>query len=159
MVLTENFDLSEFQSRDGAKMPIHVMNNIIKLAKVLQVMRNEFGRPITITSGYRSPEHNATVSGAVPNSTHTKGKAADFKVAGLTAKQMYDGIETMISQGKVPEGGLGLYSNRVHYDMRGYKSRWDATKKKDEPDIVDKTAGAIEGTIIMAVLTWIVNRL
>ena len=34
--------------------------------------------PFKITSGYRAPEHNAEIGG-VPDSAHTKGKAADLQ--------------------------------------------------------------------------------
>ena len=40
--------------------------------------REFFGNPIILTSGYRSPEHNADIGG-VPMSSHTKGMAADVK--------------------------------------------------------------------------------
>lgn len=156
MVLTENFDLSEFESKDGSSMPSDVRQNIIRLANALQVIRDYFNSPIMVTSGYRSPEHNATISGAATNSQHIHGKAADIIVSGRTAVEMYEGIEYLISQNRIPEGGLGLYSNRVHYDIRGYKSRWNEPEGNDDT-IVDKTIGAIEGTLIMLVLGKIAN--
>lgn len=43
----------------------------------LDPIRRIYGKPIIVTSGYRSPELNAAVGG-VANSQHTKGEAADL---------------------------------------------------------------------------------
>ena len=39
--------------------------------------REFYGEPMTLTCGYRTPEHNAAIGG-VPDSAHTKGMAADI---------------------------------------------------------------------------------
>ena len=44
---------------------------------VLNPLREKFGKPIRITSGYRSPELNKAVGGK-PTSQHTKGEAMDI---------------------------------------------------------------------------------
>jgi uncharacterized protein YcbK (DUF882 family) len=100
-----------------------VFQNIFALAKNLQVLRDEVGKPIKITSGYRSPEHNAKVGG-VKSSKHITGEAADFKIAGMTPKQVAAVIEKLIAAGKMEEGGIGIYSTWVHYDHRNVKARW-----------------------------------
>ena len=123
MKLTKNFSLSEFQSKCGREMPDDVKQNIQKLANSLQVLRDKLGKSITINSGYRSPEHNAKIGG-VKNSQHLTGKAADIAVQGFTPKQVAETIENLISQGKMTQGGLGVYSTWIHYDIRGTKARW-----------------------------------
>lgn len=45
--------------------------------KVLDPLRKAYGKPITVTSGYRSPRLNAAVGG-VKTSQHQKGQAADI---------------------------------------------------------------------------------
>ncbi len=45
---------------------------------VLDPMREEYGKPVRVTSGYRSPEYNKRIGGAT-NSQHTKGQAADLQ--------------------------------------------------------------------------------
>lgn len=50
------------------------------LVKLLDVMREHFGQPITITSGYRCPAYNKQVGG-ISGSQHTLGNAADFYIA------------------------------------------------------------------------------
>lgn len=121
--MTKNFSLSEFRSKDGSEFPKSVINNLIELATNLEILRKHLGKPISITSGYRSTDHNAKIGGA-KNSTHVKGKAADIKVSGFSPLAVYNAIEGLIKSGKMKEGGLGLYPTWVHYDIRGIKKRW-----------------------------------
>ena len=123
MKLTENFSKSEFASKDGATMPTAVLNNVITLAKQLQVIRDYVCAPITINSGYRSPKHNKRVKGS-PKSQHLLGKAADIVVKDLEPWQVHLAIDGLIEQGLIMEGGLSLYDTFVHYDIRGTRARW-----------------------------------
>jgi len=123
MKITNNFNLQEFDSKCGREMPSQVVTNIIELAKNLQVLRDEVKKSIQITSGYRSPEHNAKVKGA-KNSQHITGMAADIKVAGMTPKQVAEVIERLIAEKKMKEGGIGIYKTWLHYDHRNTKARW-----------------------------------
>ena len=122
MQLTTNFNLSEFNKHNFA-LSENVLRNIQALANNLQILRDEVKKPIKITSGYRSPEHNAKVGG-VKSSRHITGEAADFKIAGMTPKEVAAVIEKLIAAGKMEEGGLGTYSTWTHFDHRGYKARW-----------------------------------
>jgi uncharacterized protein YcbK (DUF882 family) len=121
--ITNNFSLQEFNSKCGRPIPNRVLPNIIELAKNLQVLRDAVGKSITITSGYRSPEHNAKIKGA-KNSQHITGMAADIKVAGMTPKEVALVIEGLIESGKMKQGGIGIYPSWVHYDIRNVKARW-----------------------------------
>lgn len=123
MKLTENFSLQEFACKDGSDFPNDVLKNIIELAKNLQVLRDHIGKSITVNSGYRSAKYNERIGG-VKNSQHVKGKASDLKVVGMTPKQVANAIELLISQGKMKEGGIGVYPTFCHYDIRGKKARW-----------------------------------
>jgi uncharacterized protein YcbK (DUF882 family) len=122
--LSKNFSLNEFASKDGAETPAAVLENLRKLAKNLEVIRAHFGNvPITINSGYRSPAHNAKIKGK-PRSLHMTGKAADFVIKGYTPKQIAVELENLIFLGKISQGGIGIYPNFIHYDIRGKKARW-----------------------------------
>jgi uncharacterized protein YcbK (DUF882 family) len=123
MQLTNNFNLNEFRSKDGAEFPDDVLVNIRFLAEALQIIRNEVNRPIRITSGYRSPQHNKNIKGA-KKSMHLTGMAADFKVLGMTPKEVYDVVENLIDKGLIPQGGLKAYSSWIHYDIAGTNRRW-----------------------------------
>lgn len=121
--ITNNFSLEEFKCKDGSEIPNDVLPNIVQLAKNLQVLRDYLGKSITINSGYRSPKYNAKIGG-VKNSQHVKGKASDIVVKGMTPKEVALVIEGLIEQGKMMQGGLGIYPNFTHYDIRGVKARW-----------------------------------
>jgi len=125
--LTKNFNKREFNSKDGKKMPHEVFLNVKELANNLQVIRDCINSPLHINSAYRSPEHNKAIGG-VSNSQHLLGKSADITAKDFSPVQLYSIIEGLIEQGKVSEGGLGIYNGFVHYDIRGTKARWDYRK-------------------------------
>lgn len=126
MKLTTNFSLAEFASRDGSITPGNIQANLKKLATELQVIRDHYGKPIQINSGYRSPAHNEAVKGS-STSQHLEGKAADIVIAGVSPSEVADTIEKLITEGKMKQGGLGRYNSFTHYDIRGRKARWDKT--------------------------------
>ena len=127
MRLTKNFTRREFKSKDGAQMPKSVLCNIKDLADNLQVLRDFLGEPIRINSAYRSEAHNKAIGGS-KTSQHLLGKAADIKVKDIDTKDLYLIIESLILDGQMTDGGLGLYDTFVHYDIRGSRARWDYRK-------------------------------
>lgn len=124
MKLSTNFSLNEFASADGKIPSGEVLKNLTELAKQLEVLRSHIKLPIRVTSGFRSREHNAKIGGAT-NSFHVLGMAADIQVRGLTPVQVAHAIELLIKEGKMKEGGIGIYRTWVHYDHRGTKARWE----------------------------------
>ena len=56
--ITENFSLREFQCPCCHTVMLHP-----KLAASLQKLREAWGKPLTVTSGYRCARHNAEVGG------------------------------------------------------------------------------------------------
>lgn len=123
MKLTKNFDSSEFDCHDGSETPCGVLVNLKELAFNLQALRDYFGKPIVINSGYRSPAYNRKVGGA-KNSQHLEGKAADIRIEGKKPVQVKAAIEKLISEGKMKNGGIGQYPSFVHYDVREKAARW-----------------------------------
>jgi uncharacterized protein YcbK (DUF882 family) len=123
--LTDNFKLSEFRCNDEnrTKVPKKFLKNIAKLAKNLQVLRDEIGKPIKINSAYRTPEYNKKVGG-VKTSQHVQAKAADIHVKGMGPKKVAEKVKALIKEGKMDKGGVGIYKNFVHYDIRGVNRRW-----------------------------------
>ena len=97
-----------------------------ELVVLLQCIREHFGKPVHITSGYRTAEHNAAVGGS-KSSQHLLGRAADIQVAGVSVEDVASYAEALMPDW----GGVGRYpvkSGRakgwVHVDTRPNKSRW-----------------------------------
>lgn len=84
--LSRNFKLSEFTASDTAKRfgldnsaPPEILAHLFITAAGMERVREALGgKPIIVTSGYRSPEVNAKV-GSKPGSAHCQGWAVDFK--------------------------------------------------------------------------------
>ena len=129
MNFTKHFKIKEFNCKDGTPVPPQYLSNAKKVADQLEVLRAALGgRPIIITSGYRTPEYNKKVGG-VGGSAHLTASAADIVVRGIPPAQVAATIEKLIDAGKMQEGGIGIYKTFVHYDIRGTRARWDSTKK------------------------------
>lgn len=81
MQLSKNFSLAELTvtSTGIPNIPNNSqLDNLYKLANLLELVRAALGNPIIVSSGLRVPEVNKAVKGA-KNSQHLLGSAADFK--------------------------------------------------------------------------------
>ena len=95
MILSNNFTLNELtKSQTATRKGIHNepstehVENLIHLAKtILQPVREHFGKPVMISSGYRSPELCEAI-GSSAKSQHAKGEAADFEIHGVDNKEL-----------------------------------------------------------------------
>ena len=97
-----------------------------RLLDVLNGVQMEMSRqrseevPLLLTSGYRTPERNARLEGAAPNSLHCRGCAADFTGRGFSPRETADLVEAHSVWGA---GGLGRYPGFTHVDT-GAQRRW-----------------------------------
>lgn len=118
---TANFCLQEYYSNavvddkkivKAIKPPQGCFGNILRSMERLENLRSALGdMPITITSGYRTPEYNKYIGGA-ENSAHLRGSAADIIVKGVHSRDVYAAADKIY-----PEGGVGLYNSFVHVDL------------------------------------------
>lgn len=123
--LSPAFRVREFRCRDGTDT-ILIDEGLVVL---LQCIREHFGKPVYITSGYRTAAHNAAVDGS-KSSQHLLGRAADFYVEGVPVAAVAAYAETLLPS----RGGIGRYpkdaahpkrsTGWVHIDTRAGKSRW-----------------------------------
>lgn len=116
--ISGHFALAEFASHDGAPYPAKwIVSRLRPLCAVLEELRRRCGgRPIRIVSGYRSPAHNAAVGGAA-RSQHVEGRAADIAVEGMEPARVY-AVALSMARETTEIGGLGLYREWVHVDIR-----------------------------------------
>lgn len=56
--------------------------------KKLDDLRRRLGFPLVVTSGYRCPDHNESVSTTGRDGPHTTGRAVDFGIMGYKAKRL-----------------------------------------------------------------------
>lgn len=56
----------------------------------LDEVREQYGKPIYISSGYRCPEYNAKISKTGTTGAHTTGKAVDMAISGLDAYRLIE---------------------------------------------------------------------
>ncbi|MDE5945355.1 MAG: peptidase M15 [Rikenella sp.] len=93
--------------------------------QLLDPLREAWGGPIAVNSGYRCPELNAAVGG-VATSQHLKGEAADITV-GSTAdnKRLFDKILEMQAAGRIAFDQLIDESNFrwIHISYRAGANR------------------------------------
>ena len=73
---------------------------------VLNPLREKFGKPIRITSGFRSPELNKSVGGK-PTSQHTKGEAVDITAVNKADnKELFELCKTLDFDQLIDESNL-----------------------------------------------------
>ena len=104
MKLTPNFTLSEMTKSDTALRldmdntpnAVQVENLKTLCEKVLQPVRDHFGKGVKVNSGFRHPQVNAAVGGS-KTSDHCKGMAADIEIPGIAngdlAQWIVDNLE------------------------------------------------------------------
>lgn len=118
--LSKNFDWKEFEKSDTASR-LHIVNvindwevrdNIKALVEdVLQPLRDKWGGPLFINSGYRSKELNEAVGG-VETSQHRKGQAADVGVTDPYA------LARLVKRMKLDFDQMGVYASFVHLSYK-----------------------------------------
>lgn len=140
------FHPDEFRCRDGSPYPEAFEIRWTILSTDLDTIREAYGHPLIVVSGYRSPAHNAAIKGA-GQSQHVEGRAADLRpfkknLSVGDINRLHDVINTLLDQGKLPAvAGVGVYPltrdrqtkllfpGFVHVDVRprpadGHIARW-----------------------------------
>lgn len=113
--LSTHFNSKEFECKCG-KCEIQYLES--GLLDKLEIVREKYGKPIAITSGYRCPSHNKAVGGA-ENSSHVNGLAADIQPKLLILDELddlYDICYTVFDN-----IGDGRNKGFIHVDDRAAK--------------------------------------
>lgn len=106
------FKVKEFRCKDNSQ----VVFIDTYLVSILDILRERIGKPVIITSGYRTPEWNRKCDGA-KYSYHMRGMAADIRVKGMNAKQLANELNAIIPE----KCGIIVYKSWVHFDVRTEK--------------------------------------
>jgi len=90
------------------------------LVRLLKIIEGHYGKPVVVTSGYRSPAHNRRVRGA-RKSAHMDCAAADIQVAGVSRWELAKFARSLPGR-----GGVGTYCHTasVHVDV-GSERDWN----------------------------------
>lgn len=131
MNLTQHFTLDELTASQTAarrridnQPPMAVVENLTRVAVLLEQVRAAVGRPITVSSGYRSPALNTAVGGA-RNSAHVLGLAADITASGMAP--------TALAKAIIDAG--------IQFDQLIYEGSWVH---------IGLAAGALRGEVLTA---------
>ncbi len=143
MNLTANFTLSEMVKSETALR--HDMDNTpgeaeiaslrLLCEKILQPVREHYGKGVKVNSGFRHPEVNAKVGGS-KTSDHCKGQAADIEIPGVANADLalhivdtYKFTQVILEfyTPGVPDSGWV----HVSYDPANLKSQVLTATKKD----------------------------
>ena len=118
--ISKNFSYREFEASDKADekgicnvITTFEVRDAIKalVDTVLQPLRDAWGKPMHINSGYRCPELNREVGG-VPTSQHVKGEAADV------ACDKPVELARLAKALRLPYDQMILYPTFVHFSHR-----------------------------------------
>jgi hypothetical protein len=144
MQLSKNLSLSEVTRSETAKRrgisnmptPEHI-ENFKKLAEnVFQPIRDHFGVPIRISSGYRSKELNTAIGGSL-SSQHCQGEAIDIDMDGtsITNAQIFHFIKDNLNFDQmIWEFGTDKNPDWVHVS-------YESTGKQRKQILVAKRVG------------------
>jgi len=141
MKLSRNFSLGELtKSQTALRMgidnnptPEDLYNLHLLCNNILQPLREHYGRPVTISSGYRS-EDLCVAIGSSRKSQHAKGQAADFEVMGVDNKEVAEWIRDVLDFDQLilefykdGEPNSGWIHCSYAEDNRGSILRYDGT--------------------------------
>ena len=171
MKLTNNFSLSEMiKSQTAERKGINNnpnednIENLQRLCEhILQPVRDHYGKVVSVSSGFRSPELCVAIGSSI-NSQHASGQAADFEIYGVSNKELADYIADNLDFDQLilefwkpeePNSGWvhcsykGADSNRKEYlrAVRGstgktsYQKEYSDAKGPSKDDVNDSLMG------------------
>lgn len=145
MNLTPHFTLAELAASDTAKakkidnMPPPIeLDNLRRVAAVLEQVRTLVGAPIKVSSGYRAPALNKAVGGAA-NSAHVLGLAADISTSAVSPKA----LARLIQQSDIQFDQLIYENTWVHIGLSAGKPRRQVLTAKFGPGGTTYVSGIV----------------
>lgn len=133
-----HFKVEEFRCHDGTPYPEEWGDRWALLVGLWDDIRDLWGGPIDIVSGYRTPAYNASLLRAghhpAADSRHMYGEAGDGRTqpdfGRDTVLELHNKVLAAHAAGQLTSlGGLGLYQDWIHADVfkapDGHLRRWN----------------------------------
>ena len=134
----DRLGIEHFTAREclflGAANKVHKNNhrparalwkNFWPVIDIAETARERIGKPLRITSAYRSPAYNKSIgAGAASNSQHLQFRALDLAGPRSTLKKLYAELLAMRREGR--NIAIGRYATFIHIDVRGSNATWGA---------------------------------
>jgi hypothetical protein len=125
MQITKNFSLLELTSSETAARKgidntpsVEVIANLRHLFEnVVQPLRDWYGKPISISSAYRSPRLNKAIGGS-STSDHCEGKAVDFTLPKEDYKKVFEYLKGVDKDQLIVEMCTNGYPQWIHVSFR-----------------------------------------
>ena len=143
MKLSKYFSLAEMiKSQTAERKDINNnpnednIENLQRLCEhVLQPVRDHYGKVVSVSSGFRSPELCVAI-GSSTTSQHASGQAADFEIYGVSNKELADYIadnldfDQLILEFYIPGDPRSGWVHVSYKDSKNRKSVLTASKIK-----------------------------
>jgi len=106
-----------------------LLDHIIPTVKIADEIRDRWGEPVVVISGYRAPYYNDELVEGSDRSQHMAFRALDLRPADGQIDDFIDLVEEIV-QARRDDGqiiGRGLYSTFIHIDTGHYtyQRNWD----------------------------------
>jgi len=108
-----------------------LLDHIVPTVKIADEIRDRWGGPVVVISGYRAPYYNDELVEGSDRSQHMDFRALDLRPTDGAIDDFIDLVEQVV-QARRDEGqiiGRGLYPSFIHIDTGhyDYQRNWDRT--------------------------------
>lgn len=129
--VVKNFTLSEMTNKQASdEIKLVLTPEVVEHAQMMQELRNWYGKPLNVSSWYRTPTFNKKCGGA-SNSAHLDGRATDIN--NIPDNRYHDFATAWATicavHGKI--GGCEMYSWGMHFDSHSDKFGCKSFRLKD----------------------------
>ena len=124
--LVRNFTLDEMANKSATNTCKLVLTpENVQFAIMVQALRSEYGKPLTVNSWYRTADFNRKIGGHY-NSIHLDGRAVDLAVPDHATLDLLVNLWKKICFANKKIGGANLYPTFIHLD--DYENKFGYTE-------------------------------